>query len=82
MAKYSEANVARISLGQTDGDLTFAIEDDGVGFDPAAARGSGLPNMRDRLEALGGKVEVHSSAGTGTKVSGRVPVRAQEATPS
>src|SRR5439155_812723 len=55
VAKYSEANVARISLGQTDGDLTFAIEDDGVGFDPVAARGSGLPNMRDRLEALGGK---------------------------
>ncbi|HEX9313677.1 MAG TPA: histidine kinase [Actinomycetota bacterium] len=82
VAKYSEANLARISLGQTDGDLIFAVEDDGVGFDPEAARGSGLPNMRDRLEALGGKVEVQSAAGAGTKVTGRVPVHALEATPS
>jgi len=41
--------------GQTDGDLTFTVSDDGVGLDPVAARGSDLPNMRDRLEALRGK---------------------------
>ncbi len=55
VAKYSEANRARISPGQTDGDLTFTVSDDGVGLDPVAARGSDLPNMRDRLEALRGK---------------------------
>jgi len=82
LAKYSQAKGAHISLGQSDGDLMFAIEDDGVGFDPASAHGTGLPNMRDRLEALGGKVEVRSSVGAGTKVTGRIPVRALEATPS
>ncbi|HYV01313.1 MAG TPA: ATP-binding protein, partial [Actinomycetota bacterium] len=82
LAKYSRAKGARIRLGRSDGELTFAIEDDGVGFDPASAHGTGLPNMRDRLEALGGKVEVRSSVGAGTKVTGRIPVRALEATPS
>jgi signal transduction histidine kinase len=75
VAKYAEAEWARISLSQADGHLTFTVEDNGVGFDPALARGSGLPNMRDRMEALGGSVEVRSSVGSGAKVSGRVRVR-------
>jgi hypothetical protein len=37
---------------------TFVVEDDGIGFDPATTSGSGLNNMRDRLEALGGELAV------------------------
>ena len=36
--------------------------------------GSGLTNMRDRLDALGGAVRVHSAPGAGTRVEGRVPL--------
>lgn len=74
IAKYSRANLARIRLVETNGDLTFTVVDDGVGFDPSRARGSGLPNMRDRMEALGGHVEIQSSVGSGTRVAGVVPV--------
>jgi signal transduction histidine kinase len=77
IAKYADASGVRISLAESNGDLTFVVEDDGVGFDPTRARGSGLANMRDRLEALGGDVSVRSSAGAGTTVRGRVPVRIQ-----
>jgi signal transduction histidine kinase len=77
VAKYANAAGVRMSLAESNGDLIFVVEDDGVGFDPSRARGAGLANMRDRMEALGGDVVVRSSAGAGTRVRGRVPVRSQ-----
>ena len=52
-----------------------AERDDGIGFDGSAIAGSGLQNMRDRLSALGGEVEIRSAPGEGTTVRGRVPLR-------
>jgi signal transduction histidine kinase len=74
-AKYAEASSVTVRLGQEDGHLVFEVADDGHGFDPATTpSGSGLQNMRDRLEALGGQVEVTSAPGEGTTVAGRIPV--------
>ncbi|HEY2803297.1 MAG TPA: sensor histidine kinase [Actinomycetota bacterium] len=74
IAKYAEAQGARIRLRATDGELAFEVIDDGRGFDPAnAPRGSGLQGMSDRLEALGGRIDVTSALGTGTTVLGHVP---------
>jgi len=51
------------------------VADDGVGFDPAAAgHGTGLKGMADRLVAIGGDFEVRTRAGSGTTVTGTVPV--------
>ena len=56
--------------------LTFEVADDGEGFDsPAAPPGSGLRNMRDRVESVGGTLAVQSSRGHGTLVRGVVPFR-------
>jgi signal transduction histidine kinase len=75
VAKYAEATRATIRLAQSDGSLSFEVEDDGVGFDPdAVAGGSGLQGIADRLAALGGEVTVRSAPGGGTNVAGRVPV--------
>ena len=75
VAKYAEATSVTVRLGLEDGDLLFTVTDDGRGFDPATTpQGSGLQNMRDRLEALGGSVEVVSEPGRGTTVTGRIPV--------
>jgi signal transduction histidine kinase len=74
-AKYSEASAVAVRLGQEDGLLVFEVSDDGRGFDPATTpKGSGLQNMGDRVEALGGTFELSSSPGSGTTVTGRLPV--------
>jgi signal transduction histidine kinase len=73
VAKYAKAGRAEVRLFASDDTLTFVVEDDGVGFDTAASSGSGLTNMRDRLDALGGALDVRSSLGRGTTVTGTVP---------
>src|SRR4029450_13655564 len=66
VAKYAKAERADVRLFASDHALTFVVAEDGIGFDPAITSGSGLSNMRDRLEALGGELDVRSSAGRGT----------------
>jgi signal transduction histidine kinase len=74
-AKYAEASSVVVSLREDDGHLLFEIRDDGRGFDLASAgQGAGMRNMKDRVDALSGALEVESSAGAGTSVRGRVPV--------
>jgi signal transduction histidine kinase len=77
-AKHSGASRISVELrGRPDGSLTFTVADDGTGFDPAALRpGSGLTNMRDRLDAVDGTLELSSSPATGTRVTGRIPAAA------
>ena len=52
--------------------MQVAIIDDGRGFDPAAVAGQvqgfGLQSMRERVEALGGCIEITSQPGQGTQV--------------
>ncbi len=75
VAKYAEASHVRLRVWTQNSTLAFAVEDDGKGFEPATVvRSSGLQNMRDRLEALGGSLEVTSAPGQGTTIQGRVPV--------
>jgi signal transduction histidine kinase len=74
IAKYASANEAIIRLGRSNGDLTFEVVDDGRGFDLATAGGSGLTNMHDRIEAVGGALIVTSTPGSGTTIRGRIPV--------
>jgi signal transduction histidine kinase len=82
VAKYAGATKATVRLAQTNGDLTFEVSDDGIGFDPAAAsRGSGLQGIADRLAALGGELDVRSAPGDGTTVAGRLPVALREGSP-
>jgi signal transduction histidine kinase len=70
--------VLEVQLAEREGRLEFGIRDDGSGFDPATTpRGSGLQNMADRLEALGGSLEIRSAPRSGTAVTGRVPITAE-----
>ncbi|HEY2803296.1 MAG TPA: ATP-binding protein, partial [Actinomycetota bacterium] len=73
--KYANATTAQVRLSQNDGRLTFEVEDDGAGFDPAkTGYGTGLQGMADRLDAIGGTLEVRSEPGEGTTIVGSVPV--------
>jgi len=73
VAKYSRANAATVRIRTTEDTIGFEVQDDGAGFDPATTeRGTGLQGMADRLEAVGGSLEIHSAPGRGTTVRGRV----------
>jgi signal transduction histidine kinase len=77
VAKYAEASSATVILAQSNGHLTFEVVDDGRGFDPAShANGTGLQGIADRLGALHGDLTVRSEPGEGTRVRGRIDVRA------
>ncbi len=74
-AKYAEPSSVEVVLEQADGRVQFRVSDDGVGFDESTTvAGSGLANMSDRIDAVGGSLEIASLPGEGTTVSGSVPV--------
>jgi signal transduction histidine kinase len=74
VAKYANATRAEVRLAQDDGFVTFAVTDDGAGFDPSrTGYGTGLRGMADRIDAVNGTLEVTSTPGRGTTVSGRIP---------
>ncbi len=75
VAKYAEASRATVRLTGVAHELRFEVEDDGRGFDPAVTGyGTGVQGMIDRLAALGGELLVTSEPGSGTTVSGTLPV--------
>ena len=74
-SKYAEPSEVTVRLREEGGELVFAIRDDGRGFDRTTTPlGTGLQGMSDRLAALDGRLEVLSSPGAGTTVTGRIAV--------
>jgi signal transduction histidine kinase len=72
--KYAHASTATVRLREEGERLVVEVADDGCGFDVrAAARGSGLTNMEDRLDALGGTLHIESSPGVGTTLRATIP---------
>jgi signal transduction histidine kinase len=64
-----------VTITEVDSELRFEVADDGPGFDvAAAAMGHGFVNMRDRLGAIGGTLEIDSAPGQGSRIRGHVPV--------
>jgi signal transduction histidine kinase len=71
-----------VTLTEVDDAIAFCVQDDGVGFDIGTVeRGSGLTNLTDRVTAVGGTVEIESTPGRGTRVTGHVPVRSPDVSP-
>jgi signal transduction histidine kinase len=68
--RHSGAATVSLVLSREAASLVLEVEDDGRGFDPdaAAGRGRGLGNLRSRSEALGGKFEIDTGSGRGTRV--------------
>ena len=76
VAKHAHATTARVHVELSDNVLKVEIRDDGVGgADPS--RGSGLTGLTDRVEALGGRLDVSSHPGEGTLIRADLPIRAQ-----
>ena len=80
VAKYARASRATVGLSCPDGQLGFTVTDYGDGFDTAkASHGTGLQGMADRLAAVGGTLRIDSVPGSGTTVSGTLPVAEADA---
>jgi len=72
--KYAFAQTVVVRIDGSDRGLSFEVTDDGQGFDGVSAkRGAGLTNMTDRIDALGGHLEVSSTPEFGTRIQGSLP---------
>jgi len=73
-AKHALASTVRVTLEQQAGNVLFSVIDDGVGFEQATVKaGAGFQNMKDRVEALGGHLDVVAAPRSGTRVTGYIP---------
>lgn len=75
-AKHARARVVKIELAPADGMACVSVTDDGVGFQRVGSKmGSyGLLGMRYRIEGDGGRLEIESAPGAGTRLSARLPL--------
>ncbi len=73
VAKYASASRTTLEVTARDGRLVVVVADDGVGG-ADASRGTGLQGLADRVEALGGVLEVVSPPGGGTRVTAEIPL--------
>jgi signal transduction histidine kinase len=76
VAKHAHAHAIRILLGKSGGEIYITVEDDGLGFDSSQLesslgrpKGFGIFSIRERLGHIGGRLEIESARGKGTKVT-------------
>ncbi len=82
VAKHARANRVRVKLSRGSGTVSLSVVDDGQGFVPPSktadlgeSGGIGLLGMQERFELLGGRLEVKSRPGRGTRLVAHVPVK-------
>ncbi len=85
VVKHAQAQNVKVSVHRVDGDIRVSVEDDGVGFDPvdvtsrAAKKAKfGLFSIRQRLEQLGGVIEIASQPGRGSRILMTAPLKQTE----
>jgi signal transduction histidine kinase len=76
VTRHSGATCVDIQLAYESEAVRLTITDNGCGFDPASASGSGvgLLSMAERTGAVAGKLEINSAPGRGTRILARCPV--------
>jgi PAS domain S-box-containing protein len=74
VAKYAQAERARVSARVEHGGLHIEVQDDGVGG--ARSDGGGLVGLGDRIAALDGRLRIDSPPGGGTRVDAYIPLPA------
>jgi signal transduction histidine kinase len=74
VVRHAEASDIQVTVGAADDEVMLVVRDDGKGIPPNATF-SGLQNIRERAEELGGACEIDSAPGAGTTITWRVPAR-------
>ena len=73
-AKHAQADTVTVEVVVTGDTVLISVTDDGVGG-AETGRGSGLGGLRDRVEAVGGRLEITSPPSEGTRLQARLPTR-------
>lgn len=76
VVRHAQATDVVVTLSLQPGELLVQVKDNGRGFRLGSTSGHGLENMRERLEQVGGRVELESNPGSGTTVTFRLPLLA------
>ena len=77
VARHAGARHVRVRLDRRGGDIVVAVEDDGRGLDGSRLPQLGLLGMRERVTALGGRLEVGPASPAGTRVEATMPFEAR-----
>ena len=73
IARHARATRVDVRLSCFPEQVTLELRDNGTGFDVAQTRtGLGLGNMQDRMVSVGGRLEIHSAVGSGTRIRAEV----------
>jgi signal transduction histidine kinase len=75
-SRHSSAMQVNVQLDMGETDIKVVVDDNGKGFDKAdlpERGGMGLKVIRDRVEMLGGSIEIDTSVGKGTRVTFQIP---------
>jgi two-component system sensor histidine kinase UhpB len=85
IARHANATQVRVAFQQDAEALTLTVEDNGDGFDYDAtlaaqdrSKGIGILGMEERLKTVGGRLEIHSAPGKGTRLVAYVPLKETE----
>ncbi|MGI5921540.1 MAG: sensor histidine kinase [Syntrophomonadaceae bacterium] len=81
--KHAGTNRVLVKLEDNDGLLTLVVKDEGTGFDPdgvaqAGTESYGILGMKERVQLLGGEIEIISAKGMGTQVIIKLPVEGED----
>lgn len=72
--QHGEPACVSIEVSEEDSALCVRVEDDGCGFDPGTpSEGFGLIGMRERAQLAGGRLELNSAPGEGTRIAATIP---------
>ena len=74
--RHGNAPSATVHLERNERDICLVLNDEGCGFDPdrLEAPGLGLASMRERAHHMGGRFQLHSKAGRGTRIEVTLPL--------
>jgi PAS domain S-box-containing protein len=76
--KHSQAGHVKLGLERDIHEVTLRIEDDGCGFQTGrAGKGLGLKNIGERVRMLGGRCQIVSQPGQGTRIAVTIPIPAE-----
>ena len=84
IAKHANAGLVKVTISRDNNDIRVTVEDDGKGYDVAATneraikrKGLGLFSVRERLTHIGGKFEIESKRGKGTRATLTAPLKTE-----